>query len=329
MADQAAINTILKTLARATSDNAAEADVSIKFAHTRMQKEGVTFEDLLKQPDDKLYQASLMRLAEHIARVAPDLSEDAKRRLYNAHVQKVVERFASPGSGGRGGEGGSTGQTDRDRERETYERSRREEEARRARSEPPPRQEQGRRDPPPRPPGREENPYSRQNVKTASSGGWQYEPERFPLEFSIRNFFLFFFGPNSYIGSIYSYPKHALGLLFQSCLVGGLTFGAILVTLVILVKSTDLYPALLIGRVFFYNIWLTLAAIVFVTSYIFYERGWYPRGPRAGETDFVSMTTSTWRLVLALLLRVYGAALWVGRQAYTLGQKLAATSTRK
>ena len=321
MADQAAIDKILKALARGTSDNAAEADISIRFAYTRMQKEEVRFEDLLKQPDDKLYQASLMRLAEHFARMAPNLSENAKRDLYNELVRQVIERFTPRSQKSRAGESDQD-QTDPEREehaRRYRESSRRQEEARRAQSEPP--------KPPPggRPGPGTEKPYERQNIKTPTAGGgwsFQYDPDRYPLEFPIRNFFMFFFGPNSYIGSVYSYPRFAFNLLMQSCLVGGLTFGALLIVLAFLIKKTDFAPVMLIGYVFFYHLGLTLFTIVFVTSYIFYERGWYPRGPRVGETDIVSMTTSTWRLVLAIAWRFWGAGLWIGRRAYTFGQKL-------
>ena len=322
MADRTSIERIAKILARANSDNVGEGETALLGAYARMNRDGVTFTDLLSLPERDLYQDALVRLAEHIVKEKGDLSPSQKRTLYAEYLKRIVEKF-SPGSGGRGGES-SKDQAQREREdaARAYEERRRQEEARRARSQAPPRQEQQKTEPPPKEEQRAAKPYSRQNVKTAQSGGWQYDPERFPLEFSIRNFFLFFFGPNSYIGSIYSYPKHALGLFFQSCLVGGLTFGALLIGLGFLIKSTNFSPVMLIGYVFFYNIGFTVAAIVFVTSYIFYERGWYPRGPREGETDFVSITTSTWRLIVALAWRLYGATLWLGFTVNKLVKKL-------
>jgi Protein of unknown function (DUF2786) len=317
MADRADIERVAKILARANSDSEGEAETALNSAYSRMKRDRVTLSDLLSLPETALYQDALVRLAELIVKDQGELSHSAKRELYSAYLKRIVEKF----SGGRSGGGDSKNQ-EREEAARAYERRRQEEEARRGqgRNAPPPRPEPPK--PPPSPPPSQ--PFKRQNVKTEDGEvdlPFRYDPYRFPLDFSVSAFFLFFFGSNSYIGSIYSYPKRAFELLFRSCLVGGLTFVAVYIALVLIINRTNFAPVLYVGYAFFVNLGLTAFVFIFITSYIYYERDWYPRGPRHGETDFVSIIKSLWRLTLALLWRAYGAWAWISNRAYSIGYK--------
>ena len=95
MADRATIERVAKILAKATSDNAAEADLAIRHAFGRMQRDGVTFGELLSLPKDILFQSTLSRLAELLSReLNPDLSEGGKRELYAQLLKLIVEKFS-------------------------------------------------------------------------------------------------------------------------------------------------------------------------------------------------------------------------------------------
>ena len=217
MADRGSIERIAKILARANSDNVGEGETALLGAYARMNRDGVTFTDLLSLPERDLYQDALVRLAEHIVKEQGNLSPSQKRTLYAEYLKRIVEKF-SPGSGGRGGES-SKDQAQREREEQAraYEERRRQEEARRGRSEVPPQQEQ------PSSSGTgSSKPFKRQNGSTAKFSlqlPLVFDATRFPISFSPSQFFLFFFGASSYIGSIYSYPKLAVKLLFTSIFV--------------------------------------------------------------------------------------------------------------
>lgn len=58
------IDTILALLAKTTSENEHEAKQALDAAWKRMKREGVTLLDLLNAPKERLYQSSLMRIAE-------------------------------------------------------------------------------------------------------------------------------------------------------------------------------------------------------------------------------------------------------------------------
>ena len=58
------IDTILALLAKTTSENEHEAKQALDAAWKRMKREGITLLDLLNQPKERLYQSSLMRIAE-------------------------------------------------------------------------------------------------------------------------------------------------------------------------------------------------------------------------------------------------------------------------
>jgi len=58
------IDTIIALLAKTTSENEHEAKQALDAAWKRMKREGITLLDLLNQPKERLYQSSLMRIAE-------------------------------------------------------------------------------------------------------------------------------------------------------------------------------------------------------------------------------------------------------------------------
>mgnify|MGYP003375720857 CR=1 FL=1 len=335
MADRTSIERIAKILARANSDNVGEGETALLGAYARMNRDGVTFTDLLSLPERDLYQDALVRLAEHIVKEQGQLSPSQKRTLYAEYLKRIVEKF-SPGSGGRGGES-SKDQAQREREdaARAYEERRRQEEARRARSEPPPRQEQQKTEPPPRqeqqktePPPKEEQraekPNSRQNGYTAKDGielPISFDPSRFPFSFSPGAFFSFLFGADSFIGCIYSFPKRALQLLLMSLLVGGITSAVIYYGLILVYGSLESSILASLWRVLFYETTRGFFLCVLISAYVFYERGWYPRGPRHGQTDAFSITRELSRLALAILWRVWGVVAWIGNQSFLLAYK--------
>lgn len=95
MATRSDAERIAKLLARASmTDSKPEAEASIRGAHARMLRDGVTLKDLLALPDDALYQKGLIALAEHMVAESKDLSESSKRELYAKYLQQIVARFS-------------------------------------------------------------------------------------------------------------------------------------------------------------------------------------------------------------------------------------------
>jgi hypothetical protein len=332
MVDRVTVLKVAKLLALSTSDNEGESASAREQAYKLAQRDGVKLEHLLALDTQYLYRTALTLFAALLAQRTPGLSGSDRDALLEKYNQAIATKF-SPGSGGRAGESSSRKeaedeQTKRNREREdaarAYEERRRQEEARRARSEPPPRQEQQKTEPPPKEERRTAKPYSRQNVYTAKDGiefPISFDPSRFPFSFSTGAFFSFLFGADSFIGCIYSFPKLAVKLLFTSCLVGGITAFALFFGLGFLHHTFPIEPLLILFRFLFADPWFGLALIIFITSYVFYERGWYPRGPRQGQTDAFSITRELSRLALAILWRVWGVVAWIGNQSFFLAYK--------
>ncbi|MHB9118315.1 MAG: DUF2786 domain-containing protein [Burkholderiales bacterium] len=94
MADRDTVSRIAKILARATSDNPNEAEAALRGAHARMQRDGVTLNDLLALSEQELYQDVLVRLVELIVQSQSDLSAASRRELYARYLQMVVARFS-------------------------------------------------------------------------------------------------------------------------------------------------------------------------------------------------------------------------------------------
>lgn len=95
MPDRTTVERIAKFIARAAmNDNQPESEAAIKGAFTRMQRDGVSFDDVLGLPDDLLYQKGLMDLAAYIVAQQENLSQSAKRDLYARYVRQVASRFS-------------------------------------------------------------------------------------------------------------------------------------------------------------------------------------------------------------------------------------------
>lgn len=148
-----------------------------------------------------------------------------------------------------------------------------------------------------------------------------FDPNRFPFPSSGADFFYFFFGAGSFIGCIYSFPKRALELMFTSMLVGGLTAAAMFVGLHLLFDWSQIAIFSSLWRYLFQGTTRGFVLAILVTAFVFYERGWYPRGPRHGATDLVSITASFWRLSIAAGWRLYGVVVWIVNTAYVFGVK--------
>ena len=190
MADRTSIERIAKILARANSDNVGEGETALLGAYARMNRDGVTFTDLLSLPERDLYQDALVRLAEHIVKEQGNLSPSQKRTLYAEYLKRIVEKF-SPGSEGRGGESPKDqAQREREEAARTYEERRRQEEARRARSEPPPRREQQKTEPPPHDNPRHTDTARPSNQPPSTAPAKTYSPPTL-LEHSINGVVLF------------------------------------------------------------------------------------------------------------------------------------------
>lgn len=113
MATRSDAERIAKLLARASmTDSKPEAEASIRGAHARMLRDGVTLKDLLALPDDALYQKGLIALAEHMVAESKDLSESSKRELYAKYLQQIVVRFS----------GGNESERQSDHSSQTYKR---------------------------------------------------------------------------------------------------------------------------------------------------------------------------------------------------------------
>jgi hypothetical protein len=93
MATYDEISRIAKILARATSNNEAEAVQCIKSAYARMKRDGVTLEDLLTLPVQELYQATLNRLVDYIINLDTTMSPSEKRRLYAKQIAIITLKF--------------------------------------------------------------------------------------------------------------------------------------------------------------------------------------------------------------------------------------------
>jgi hypothetical protein len=97
------METILSMLARASSDNEHEAAQALASAIKRMEKEGITIFDILDQPNERLYQSVLMRLAEAIVKQQYPQDRikqrDILEKLYLAIALKFNAEFTKTNTG--------------------------------------------------------------------------------------------------------------------------------------------------------------------------------------------------------------------------------------
>lgn len=111
MATRDQIERIATILARATSDNENEAAKALESTLKRMNRDGVTVQDLLSLPEEKLYQDALVRLADIIVKSRDDLSPPKRRELYAAYLGLIVEKFSGgAASGTSSSKSGQSGQ---------------------------------------------------------------------------------------------------------------------------------------------------------------------------------------------------------------------------
>lgn len=326
MADSSTIQRIAKILARVTSDNAGEADAALHSALARMKRDGVSLRDLLTLPESDLYQSSLVKLAELIVQEQTSLSQSARRELYAKYLALIVLKFSGgsspPPESDSTGKGSSKQSSDRESQRKEYEQRSRDEEARRAKDRANHDSGTSNRTPPP-----ENKPKPKYKDTTSSQKSTDvvlplsWDADRFSFSFSPARFFSFLFGGNSFIGCIYGFPGMAFNLLFRSLFVGGLT--ALLIAGIFLyIHSTwKVHIAAYIFTNYFYEGYKGYFLIIFIAAYIQYERGYFPRMPRHGETDFVSIAMELWRLILFLLWRVVGLIVWLGNMSFLAGAK--------
>jgi hypothetical protein len=158
MPTPATISRIAKILARVTSTEGHEAEKALQSAYKSMVHDGITIEDVLTLPVEKLYQDTLMQLVTVVLANQDNLSHSSKRERYSKYALLIAQRF----SGAWDGQGdpkaanasnkstSSTNHTDSGREEQAreYEARRQAQEKERGRAEshtrqtPPPRQEQ-------------------------------------------------------------------------------------------------------------------------------------------------------------------------------------------
>ena len=86
------IDTIIALLAKTTSENEHEAKQALDAAWKRMKREGITLLDLLNQPKERLYQSSLMRIAELTA-LEKYPTQRIDRESYLSDLYLVVTAF--------------------------------------------------------------------------------------------------------------------------------------------------------------------------------------------------------------------------------------------
>jgi hypothetical protein len=135
MPDRKTISVIAKILARAGSENPNEAKSSLEGAYKRMDRDGVSFEDLLSLPISDLYQDTLVKLVDVILADKPHFSPSAKRAAYAEYIRLIVIKFSGASDGYSDKSTESTQQSkSREEEAREYEARRQREEAARSRT---------------------------------------------------------------------------------------------------------------------------------------------------------------------------------------------------
>jgi hypothetical protein len=351
MADRTTIQRIAKILARASSDNAGEAETALRGALGRMKRDGVSFKDLLSLPVEELYQDTLVKLIELLVQERTELSHSSRRDLYSTYLKLIVAKFSNAStkeedeatSGGQG----SREQSDREAQREEYVRRTREEEARRNRSSDGGQSgsSSGNRGYGSRAGGQwrqhGETPKSSSGFAFWSFGGktqklfnglpLKFEPSRYPLRFSIENFFAFLFGERSFFLAIITNPARAVLLLLVSFFVAGIVCFAVASLIkfglpnFVALQSALSWLMLKPGKL--------LSIVTFIAAYAYYERGWFYQRPSPGQTTVLAITRDIVSLIQAILWRCYGLILLLGNVAYIvgtfIGQKIVARRAKQ
>jgi hypothetical protein len=341
MADRAAISRVAKILARANSDNQAEAEAALRGAFGRMNRDGVTITDLLSLPEQELYQDALVRLADLIVKSQENLSPAQKRAIYAEYLSRIVAKF-SGGQEDEAQQGRAQQQEDfrarsqaeqetrsqehahqdsRDREREeaarAYEERRQREEARRDRSEAP------RRDSPPQ----GEDQYSRQNGFTPKDVGqdrFSFDSNRVPLDFSLQELWTFLFGRGSLFVCMLAHPFRGAILVLISCLAG-----FFLSALLVLVAGLVANAAPNVGRPLMavmtkWEIFgIPWFAVVICICFMFYrhERGWFPVLRRRGAPGLIEILKMLIYSMPGIFWRCLAPVVWVVNWFYRYSEQ--------
>ena len=99
MSNYDAILRVAKILARATSPEQAEAQTALESALKRMQRDGVSLQDLLTLPTEELFQNTLFKLADLIVSQQESLSPTGKRAAYEQYALLIVTKFSGDWNG--------------------------------------------------------------------------------------------------------------------------------------------------------------------------------------------------------------------------------------
>lgn len=93
MPNQEVISLVAKILAHATSPKPEEAAAALQSTYKRMDRDGVSFADLLTLPVQELYQDALVKLVDVLLAKEENLSPETRREVYAAYMSLIVMKF--------------------------------------------------------------------------------------------------------------------------------------------------------------------------------------------------------------------------------------------
>lgn len=129
MSNYESILRVAKILGKATSSEPAEVQKALESGLKRMQRDGVSFQDLLTLPVEELFQSTLFKLIDLIVAQQTDLSPTGKRAAYEQYALLIVAKFSGGWDGHTSSGGGGNANQEREPSREEaaqeYERRRR------------------------------------------------------------------------------------------------------------------------------------------------------------------------------------------------------------
>ena len=129
MSNYESILRVAKILGKATSSEPAEVQKALESGLKRMQRDGVSFQDLLTLPIEELFQSTLFKLIDLIVAQQTDLSPTGKRAAYEQYALLIVAKFSGGWDGhtssGQGGNANQEREPSREEAAQEYERRRR------------------------------------------------------------------------------------------------------------------------------------------------------------------------------------------------------------
>ena len=231
MTNYGAILRAAKILARATSPEPAEAQTALESALKRMQRDGVSFQDLLTLPIEELFQNTLFKLADLIVAQQADLSPAGKRAAYEQYALLIVAKFSGgwDGHASTGQGGGGERETSREEAAQEYERRRKAQESARKSSG----QSGSRNESDEKSNNSKENPFKWENSKTPKNNNtYKFKLGKLHFSFSLADFFSaiqILFGRGSISWHALQQPGSALRLFAASILWGMGFSGVVLI----------------------------------------------------------------------------------------------------